>query len=472
MVKTPKMRHSKPRRDPVTIDLEATRVPGDQTTAETAPGEEMPASAINPDAPEAWADLSPAKEAEPATDKPAAEAAVATETKSSADKPGETAASGWPQPEVETVAEAPKSSTFDRPKAATPPPPRPAPPQRSGLSTVAAGLIGGVMALLGAGALQFGGLLPSPGTGSGDAAALETVRTQVTALQSEIETLKSAPGGAPSEAMAALQAKVDGFANDLAGLRQAVESGGAGENAGLAALDAKVTEVQSKLAELAQNGGELGPVNEKLSSLEAAILEATGGLASSDGRLTSLEQQLSQLTSKVDGQANQPKIALSIAASALKAAIDRGQSFTAELETLAAISPNLPQLATLRSHAEAGVATRDDLLAETDAAASAMIAAGDPVDPNAGVIDQLWQSAASLVTVRPVGAVAGEGVPETTARIEVALKAGDLTKALAEYETLPEAAKAAGSGFAARIKARLDVETLVDQAIAEAMKTV
>jgi len=63
-------------------------------------------------------------------------------------------------------------------------------------------------------------------------------------------------------------------------------------------------------------------------------------------------------------------------------------------------------------------------------------------------------------------------VPETVARMEAALKAGDLARALVEYDTLPETAKAAGSGFAGKIKARLDVETLVDQAIAEAMKTV
>ena len=74
--------------------------------------------------------------------------------------------------------------------------------------------------------------------------------------------------------------------------------------------------------------------------------------------------------------------------------------------------------------------------------------------------------------MRPVGTVEGEGVPETVARMEAALKAGDPAKALAEYDTLPETAKAAGSGFAGKIRARLDVETLVDQAIAEAMKTV
>ena len=74
------------------------------------------------------------------------------------------------------------------------------------------------------------------------------------------------------------------------------------------------------------------------------------------------------------------------------------------------------------------------------------------------------------MTVRPIGEVAGAGVPETLARMEVAVNAGDLAKAVSEYETLPDTAKAAGKEFADRLKARLEVEKLVDQAIAGAMK--
>jgi hypothetical protein len=76
------------------------------------------------------------------------------------------------------------------------------------------------------------------------------------------------------------------------------------------------------------------------------------------------------------------------------------------------------------------------------------------------------------VSVRPIGEVEGAGVPETVARIEVAVNAGDLAKAMAEYEALPDAAKAAGAAFAVKLKARLEVERLVEQAIAGAMKAV
>ncbi|RVB09781.1 phage tail protein, partial [Mesorhizobium sp. M7A.F.Ca.CA.004.05.1.1] len=47
---------------------------------------------------------------------------------------------------------------------------------------------------------------------------------------------------------------------------------------------------------------------------------------------------------------------------------------------------------------------------------------------------------------------------------------GDYAKALSEYETLPEAAKAAGSDFVGKLKARIEVETQVDALISGAMK--
>lgn len=54
--------------------------------------------------------------------------------------------------------------------------------------------------------------------------------------------------------------------------------------------------------------------------------------------------------------------------------------------------------------------------------------------------------------------------------MEVAVKAGDFAKAVAEYDTLPEASKAAGQAFADRIKARIAAEELVAKALAGALQ--
>jgi hypothetical protein len=154
----------------------------------------------------------------------------------------------------------------------------------------------------------------------------------------------------------------------------------------------------------------------------------------------------------------------------LKAALDRGAPFAAELETFAAISPDAPEIAALRPYAETGVPTRAEIATEMPAAANAMVAASEPVDQNAGFLQNLLSSAQSLVRVRPIGAVEGAGAPEIVARMEVAVNQGDYAKALSEYDTLPEAVKAAGAEFAGKLKARIEVEKQVDALIASAMK--
>ncbi|RUZ50922.1 phage tail protein, partial [Mesorhizobium sp. M7A.F.Ca.CA.004.05.2.1] len=117
-----------------------------------------------------------------------------------------------------------------------------------------------------------------------------------------------------------------------------------------------------------------------------------------------------------------------------------------------------------------GVPTRAEIASQADAAANAMVTAATPVDENAGFLQNLMSSAESLVKVRPIGAVEGAGAPETVARMAAAVNQGDYAKALSEYETLPEAAKAAGADFVGKLKARIEVETQVDALISGAMK--
>jgi hypothetical protein len=272
-----------------------------------------------------------------------------------------------------------------------------------------------------------------------------------------------------------LSAALDQVKTDVAALKSAVQQGRTGDTAGLAALDGKIKAIETAIGALGQAAGsttpvDLGPITEKLAGLDALVKSAGETATTQQGRLAALEQSVSQLSGKVEAQAAQPKIALAIAASALKAALDRGASFSAELETFAAISPDAPQVATLRAYAEKGVPTRAEIAAEADAAANAMIVAGAPVDANAGFFQNLLSSAESLVKVRPIGAVQGAGVPETVARMELSVNQGDYAKALSEYGTLPEAAKAAGADFAGKLKARMEVEAQIDALIAGAMK--
>jgi hypothetical protein len=473
MVKTPKTRHSKKSRDPVTIDLEpgaVSRIVDDGASASNAETAQTASQQHVAADDERGQSTQEAASTESATSADNAESvAPGTERgnfdytfddqppKSTTDWPSSNA-TGEPSPnwtKAEGTCSAASSSSSNTGR---------------GLGGLAAGLLGGVIALAGAGVLQFAGLLGGPGAG-----ALDGVNSQIASLKREVTALSETENG--GEAVAKinnLSQALDQVRTDLAALTSSVEASKPGDDAELTALTDRVQQIDAAVAALGEAGKaepvDLAPINEKLSSLEVLIKAATDAATQQDGRLAALEQSVSSLAAKVEAQASQPKIALAIAASALKSALDRGAPFAAELETFAAIAPDAPQLATLRAYAEKGVPTRAEITAETDNAANAMVAAAKPVDENAGFVDRLISSAESLVKVRPIGAVDGAGVPETVARMEAAVTQADYAKALAEYDSLPDAAKAAGAAFAARLKARMEVETQIDALIASAMK--
>ncbi|CDX22895.1 putative phage tail protein [Mesorhizobium plurifarium] len=484
MVKTPKMRHSKTRREPVTIELEPGAVSRitdeDAAKAEAAQTDEAKAeeaaAASQPEAPEEPIHAEQA-DIEPWEHSDAAQAA--------ADKPD--AGKDEPEKPYPGGSDAPKSQHqgFDynfedasapgagasaaKPSDTSSEDRMPQPPRRAGVNAIAAGVIGGVIALAGAGLLQAVGLLGAPGSGGG---SLDGVNGEIASLKSEIAALKESGDSGASAKVDGLSSALEQVKTDVAALKSTAAQGGDG--AALKALGDKVGQIETAVAELRKNGNaapvDLGPLNEKIAGLDALVKSIGDAAKAEDGRVAALEQSVSQLSGKVEAQASQPKIALAIAASALKSALDRGAPFATELDTFAAIAPDAPELAALRSYAEKGVPTRATIASEADAAANAMVEAAKPVDQNAGFFQSLVSSAESLVKVRPVGAVEGKGAPETVARMEVAVNQGDYAKALSEYDTLPDAAKAAGADFAGKLKARLEVEKQLEALIAGATK--
>jgi len=480
MVKTPSARHSKTHREPVTIELEPGAVsrisdpekkPSEPAAAKASPEASKPQE---PEMAEKTAETPAASATSEEQPKAATPEQPKTPTASDAAKKQENGPAG-PSPEARKPQSAQPGPQAQKPASAAAPQ-----PSRGGFPPLAAGIVGGVIALAGAGALQFAGFLPVSGPNGGTARTeVDSLRAELSGVQQDILALKNASGQPDTQLAGQVEAvtkSLDEVKTDLAGLHQSLATA-AGDQAGLQALGGRIKEIETEVAALREQqganqaaSGDLAALGERIAGVEALAKSSGEAITAGDGRLSALEQKVNDLSGKVEAQAGQPKVALAIASSALKSAVERGAPFEAELETFAAIAPDAPGIAQLRPHAQKGVPTLADIQAETKPAIQAMIAAAKPVNEKAGVLDRLVSSAQSLVSVRPVGPVEGTGVPETTARMEFDIKSGDLDKALAEFETLPEAAKAAGSELADKISARVEAQKLVDQAVAEAMK--
>lgn len=440
MVKTPRTRHSSKTREPVTIDLDPDQV--SRVEAEAA------------------------------------------ETGTSGETAGASSSTDDPSPDVQSGDDAAKTRAEEpglSDDGATQPQSGDSGRRSGGL--LAAGIAGGVVALaLGAG-LQFAGLLPSgpsqPEAGQDPAipaleAQVEELRQTIAALP-QPESVDPALAGRIEEAeqrLGALSDEVERQRAQIEGL-QAPAPGEPAPQADLGPIEARIEALETAIAALgsaASPDDALAAVNEEIAGLRRTIEEARGDRQALAGRVDRFEAALSALEQRLEEVAEAPATSIIIAASALKAAIDRGQPFVNELETFAALAPDAPEIAELRGMAAIGVPTRAQIAAESDAAANAMIAAARPVDPDAGIVDRLWASAMDLIQVRPIGMVEGEEVPQIVARLDAAVTAGDYGRAIDEFETLPDDARSAGEGFIGKVRARHAADTLIDQALAAALK--
>ena len=413
MVKTPKTRHSKPRTEPLTIDLEA-----DQVTRSTSKKE--PETTAKPD--------TAAKAPSPA----APERPTGTTTERSETPKSTAGMTGGPSAARKT--EEPAATSFGRngkkdggqvpPPTGTEGATKDADRKPGRAPVYAAGLVGAVIALAGAGALQWTGLLPSPGSTDG---AVETLRGEIAAMREEIAALESAGGvsredldaaiAGPAQRIDTLSADVNGLKSELADLRTALAAGEGGEAPGLAALEKRLADVETALAALGTGDGagnaDIGAVEQRVAAIETQIGDmretlrlANDSLAGTDGRIAAIEQEVRNLGARLDEQAEKPDMALAIAAAALRSAIDRGTPFTAELETFAALAPDSETVEALREYAAGGIPTRAAIAAGTEQAVIAMIDADDTRIAEGGFFARLWESAQSLIKVRPIGDVA------------------------------------------------------------------
>lgn len=464
-------RHSKSKAEPVTIDLDAKDVKAisadvDAAKTDETPADKTPAATAEPSAsetkPEAAATGNPAPiwdqpkktpiEPEPNVGK-AESVATAPKAESAADKqPADgqkdpvlpapvspkadtkpstgttdtsTAAAAAAKPAFGSTASssASSSATAAKPTTATSSsgPAKPSTPQQaerkqaatSGL--IAAGIVGGLVALAAAGSMQYAGILPSFNAGR-----------------------------AGSEEIAALK-------TDLGSLRQQLANAPAADTS---ALEQRIATLEGAKGEAPQVDG----LSEKIAALESTLQSERSAQASATAELT---RRLADAEAKINEPRDDIEVARAIASAALKAAIDRGGPFLTELDTLSKVTPDDPAIASLQSFAATGVPSRSELMQKFPDVANAMLSAINQPDPNQGIMERLTESAFSLVKVRPVGNIEGETPEAQIARMENKLRNGDLQGAALEWNGLPDAAKGASADYKKSLDARIEVENLV-----------
>lgn len=443
MAKRPRQQHSGSAKKPVTIDLEAEH-------------EEAPDAVATP-----------------------------------ADAASDTAATGpgfsEPADEPEMAAgTAPGAESSDE-QATSPVNASPSGSRGSFRSSVIGGIAGAVLAFAGGGILQYAGVIPTPGAGSGDESArIDALGQRLDAIGSGSLTATDSQAREAAEAARQAAKEATDKITELAGRIDTMAPGSGGETvdveAALAPLAARIEALEAEAAEMRQAIGTAAgatpdpQVAEKLTALEASVAElrartteAIEAAGKASETAAAAEGKVGAMNEAIEQREGQTRVAEAIAAAALKSAIDRGGPFMSELETYATVTGDEETVAALRTMAASGVPTASGLASGFGDTADAVLSATAGPGEDAGLVDRLLSSARGLVKVRPVGMVEGETPEAVLARVEAHVVAGDLQLALTEFETLPENARNAGSAFAANLRARIEADRLVREKLDAAL---
>ncbi len=347
-------------------------------------------------------------------------------TEAAAEPTSDASATSEPKPE-------PVSEPAPQPTPASESAPEPAKRSGSGGGSgmIAAGIVGGLIVLVGAGAAQYAGFIPN--LGPSQKIQLPDYAGQITSLQQKLAEVEKKAANPPVT--------------------------------NLAPVEDRLKNIETAMSKLP-----VGDLTDVL-AIKGKLDETAGKMDKVEAQMASVANRLQQTETKVNAPRDDVDVARAIASAGLKAAIDRGGPFQVELQTLASVAPNDEAVAALQAFAAKGVPSRSDLIKRYPDAADQMLAVLNKPVAGQSLSDRLFKSAFSVIKVRPVGNVEGTSPEAIIARIGDKLQGGDLPGALKEWDALPDNLKAAGQDYRAALEARVKVEALVAQALEHAVKT-
>lgn len=333
----------------------------------------------------------------------------------SADAVSEATSSPWSS----TSAASSASSTEPKPAIE-----KAAPQHSSTPALIGAGILGGLIALAAAGSMQYAGYLPGASASAESTSEIASLRSEIDGLKQQLATIPTdlPPSDALEKRLAALESR--------------------------ASANAEVNP---------ETANQIKALEDTVAQLKSA---STSAAEQANAQLSEIGDRLATAEKTLKDQPGEAAVSKAIAATYLKAAVDRGDPFLTELQTFSSLSPDDPAIAGLKPLAATGIKSKAAIAKDFDEAAKVISEALNQPVQGESMTDRLLASARSLISVRPVGNVTGTDWGAILARMEDKLKNGDIKGAALEWDGLPEAAKVASKDFKAELDARATADDL------------
>jgi hypothetical protein len=329
---------------------------------------------------------------------------------------------------------------------------------RNALLSLFAGLIGGALAALALPYVWKDGASVQPADTSALAARVAkleaapppdtTQNERIARLEDSLKTMAEA-------------AKQDGSVADAAAVSQQISEA---EQRFQEKLDEALRGVEPVDAEQIQTvRKELADLRSRVSALREAATDDNAAAAPEimalGERILALESTVPNLVGAIDKEmAGTRSAALTLAFSNLRAAVNAGKPYVAELKTITALAPGAGELGKLPDYAETGVPTLPELTRQFREKKDAALTVASPSEEQS-FLGELMTSAQSLVKVRRVDdSPEGNSVTAILTRADTDLESEQLPDAVAEVETLQGEAREPFAAWLEAARARIAAE--------------
>jgi hypothetical protein len=230
----------------------------------------------------------------------------------------------------------------------------------------------------------------------------------------------------------------------------------------------RIAALESELKSLAERIGALARRSDEIAVVAG---DARGRGDANATALAELTQRLLRLSQPgaARGEAGDRSVRLAVIAAGLRAAVERGDSFVAELAATKTLAADPATLAPLEPFASTGVPSAVALARELLALAPTLAQSSTATPRDGGILERLQANAEKLVRVRPVEGIAGDDPAAIITRIEARAAQTDLAGALAELAKLPAGSRAGAQGWITRAEARNAAVELSRRFVADAV---
>ncbi len=290
-------------------------------------------------------------------------------------------------------------------------------------------------------------VLPSAATApAAQGAKAEGVKTaDIDEISARLDKIQQAlqaqrPDAALAARIATAEAQTKSLADSLAALNRRVDDVAATSAAALAQAKAA--------AEDAKTAAQAGVPRNDIDAL-------MGRIAALESAVKSLSADMAQRTSR--SNADDRATRATVAAEALRAAVERGAPYQAELAAVKSLGADQSATAALEPFAADGIPSVATLGSELAALIAGLHRATESEPNNNSILGRLEAHARKLVRITPLNGSAtpaGDGPSSVIARINADAVRGDISAALADIAKLPDAERALAGVWVKKAEAR------------------